>query len=168
MKTAPLSGGSVAGSFNESLDAWWRLVSAPTPNGTALVQLLFLQGSFNVAVSAQSTILPLYLASLGVGATELGGIFAGMAVVQALTIKPFAWVGDKFGKKATLGAGCVLISASFFGIPLVAGVALLSLGASCAASMPLGILQDCVEQKDRAQATALLRMVNSIGLFAGA
>merc|ERR1712182_39995 len=49
-----------------------------------------------------------------------------------------------------------------------ADIALLSLGGSCAASMPLGILQDVVEEKDRAQATALLRMVNSIGLFAGA
>jgi MFS family permease len=86
-----------------------------------------------------------------------------------------AHLSDKFGRKTTIVPGLASIALAVSGIPyaqdgshLTALMFLWGVGGASVSAGPTAFVADLVEEKDRAQALAMLRSCGDLGLLIGA
>lgn len=79
------------------------------------------------AYGVLETYLPLYLAGLRVPAWQIGMIFSIQILSIALTKPLFGRLADRVDRRIQILAGIVLLGAATAGIPLVTGIAALTL-----------------------------------------
>lgn len=144
---------------------------------------------------AQTTLLPLMLASpdhgAAMSASEIGGVYAGMALVQVLASPLVGRVVDRVGRRRAVVAGAVLLASSTAALPtalslsaatmdvgggggggvwwtLPVTMGVWALGGTVLSSAPVAHVSDAVSDGERATAIASLRTAGDVGFFVGA
>lgn len=196
--------GGVLSSFSTAFKAWKVLWNDPNKQ---IRNTVTMNGMFWFTLSGtQMTLLPLLMVApaaiageaqasvgLAMSAAELGASFAFMSLVSFVSAQPVAYVADKYGKVPTMLAGCTLLSASMFALPLTTGVHLtelsaalpmlsglpsytpalvavllpFALGTTALNATPTALMSDLTESSSRAQALSLLRTAGDFGLLLG-
>ena len=115
----------------------------------------------------------------GVSATQIGGIFAMMSVVNICGAQLFAKISDKFGRKKVIVPSICILSSIIPLIPQVSSINELyylifvySIGSTMLGTSPTAYIADIhsgnVEKEERrSQALAMLRSGGDFGLMLG-
>eukprot|EP00554_Chaetoceros_debilis_P012582 CAMPEP_0194115640 /NCGR_PEP_ID=MMETSP0150-20130528/24220_1 /TAXON_ID=122233 /ORGANISM="Chaetoceros debilis, Strain MM31A-1" /LENGTH=631 /DNA_ID=CAMNT_0038806175 /DNA_START=21 /DNA_END=1912 /DNA_ORIENTATION=+ len=165
---------SVLVAMLSAMSDWKVLLANPK-----IRNVVMMNGFYWVALSgSQMTLLPLILtdpSGLAMSATSVGKVYMGMSLVQVLGNPTMASLVDRMGKVPGIVTGCGLLSASMFALPFcseieyVAGtLGIWALGSTMLSTAPTAYISDHVQEKERAQAIALLRTAGDIGFLFGA
>ena len=119
--------------------------------------------------------MPLFASNtLNMSSTQLGSLFAGMALINVAFAQPFAWMSDKYGRKAVIVPSSLILAASCFAVPLVTNINELTIlwtvwafGSTMLAAGPLSYISDNNDSSKRSQALAVLRSGGDLGLMLG-
>ena len=165
---------SIRESFENALGQWIPLLSQPTIRAVCAMN-----GFYWMALAgSQMTLLPLILTDpegLAMTATNVGQVYMGMSMVQVLGNPILAKIVDKVGKVPGIVTGCTLISTAMATLPLcddlcqMAGIlGVWATGSTLLSTAPISYVSDKVDDKNRAQAIALLRTTGDVGFLVGA
>lgn len=141
-----------------------------------LRHLVVLNGLYFAAFSgAQMCLLPLFLVGdWEMSVSTLGGVFAGMAIVNVVSNHGLAKLADTYGKRSGIALAGSLVGVSFILIPLMPTLGWLALplmsmalGSTLLGTAPFALAADLSTPTTRAQALALLRMVGDLGFLVG-
>jgi MFS family permease len=165
---------SIRESFENALGQWIPLLSR-----AQIRNVCAMNGFYWMALAgSQMTLLPLILTDpggLAMTATNVGQVYMGMSLVQVLGNPILAKFVDKIGKIPGIVGGCTLISIAMGSLPFctdlyqMAGVlGLWATGSTLLSTAPISYISDKVDDKQRAQAIALLRTTGDVGFLVGA
>merc|ERR1712087_570542 len=179
-ETLPKENRKKNGSIKEILKTmrhqWGWLIRDSSTRSGVLVHTMYW---FAVA-GATFTLMPQFAVNeLGMTATQIGGIFAMMSVVNICGAQLFAKMSDKFGRKKVIVPAICLISSVVPLIPHVSSINELyylmfaySVGSTMLGTSPTAYIADIhsgdKEKEDRrSQALAMLRSGGDCGLMIG-
>ena len=157
----------------DALRQWAGLMANPRVRNVVIMN-----GFYWVSLAgSQITLLPLVLTAsdgLNMTATGVGQVYMGMSLVQVLGNPIFAPAVDRIGKAPAILAGCTLLSTSMASLPMASEVhhlipilALWATGSSILSTAPIAYISDATDEKERAQAIALLRTSGDVGFLIG-
>ena len=160
--------------IQKAVGQWVPLFQTPTVRN-----ILIMNAFYWVALAgSQMTLLPLILTDtngLAMSATEVGSVYMAMSTVHIIGNPVFARLADRLGKAPAISGGCALISAAMATLPfcdtlpLLAGsLGMWSVGSSMLSTAPIAFISDKVDERQRAQAIALLRTCGDVGFLIGA
>mmetsp|Transcript_23240 Transcript_23240/g.72585 ORF Transcript_23240/g.72585 Transcript_23240/m.72585 type:complete len:528 (+) Transcript_23240:14-1597(+) len=138
---------------------------------------VLLHSSYWVTTAAcQFTLLPILASeSFGMGAGDLGFIYAMMSVINVLGSQPAAWVSDNIGRKTSIVTGGALYAAAAAMLPwatdtsmLYGIVGLYGVGSTILGTAPSAYVADVADERSRAAALAVQRSGGDLGLLVGA
>ena len=165
---------TITESFTKAVGQWIPLLSEPPVRNVCIMNAFY----WMALAGSQMTLLPLILTDpngLAMSATNVGQVYMGMSLIQVLGNPVFAKVVDNVGKTPGIVSGCTLISTAMASLPFcsdlyqMAGVfAVWATGSSLLSTSPLAYISDTVDEKERAQAIALLRTSGDVGFLVGA
>eukprot|EP00553_Chaetoceros_curvisetus_P002596 CAMPEP_0204619310 /NCGR_PEP_ID=MMETSP0717-20131115/5725_1 /ASSEMBLY_ACC=CAM_ASM_000666 /TAXON_ID=230516 /ORGANISM="Chaetoceros curvisetus" /LENGTH=451 /DNA_ID=CAMNT_0051633287 /DNA_START=167 /DNA_END=1522 /DNA_ORIENTATION=- len=161
-------------SMQDAISQWSKLLANPKVRNVVMMN-----GFYWVALAgSQMTLLPLILtdpSGLAMSATKVGEVYMGMSLVQVLGNPTMAQLVDRMGKVPGIVTGCGLLSASMFALPFCSDIEHVavtlgcwSLGSTMLSTAPTAYISDHVNEKERAQAIALLRTAGDVGFLLGA
>jgi MFS family permease len=112
-----------------------KLTDLPGMFRTTYVVLMYATFAAMLRNSVVNAILPLHAEiTFGHSATEVGGLFAAIAVLNLLVMGPAGWISDKIGRKAAVIPAAVCSGLAFLAYPYAS-----SLPALFAVSVLVGI-----------------------------
>jgi DHA1 family multidrug resistance protein-like MFS transporter len=166
------SKGSLKDQFKVVFTKWNDLL-----HDSDMRQILTMHTTFWLTSSgAQFTLLPLLaITKFGYTAGSIGGIFSAFAIIGVAGTQPAAWLADKYGRKAGMVPGSLIVSGCCIAIPFIttneefmAVVVAWALGNTLVGQVPVAYVSDISTPKNRSQALAMLRQAGDLGLVLGA
>jgi MFS family permease len=142
-----------------------------------LRQALIMHTTFWLTCSGcQFTLLPLLaINDFGYTAGTIGWVFTAFSLIGVAGTPPAAWIADKFGRKAAMVPGGLIISLCCLATPLISTneeffsvICAWSIGNTLFGSASVAYVSDISTPESRAQSLAMLRQAGDLGLVLGA
>jgi multidrug resistance protein len=153
-----------------SMQVLWSLLRNPS---FVLVNMVTVM-SFFTRSGGQSTVLPLYGDSIGLGAGQIGLVLSAIAGANLLTVRAAGSFADRYGRKrvilpAALISGVGLIAFTFsqsFATFIASGI-LLGIGSGFVGPAPAAYVADIARPGEHGMAMGLFKTFGDVGVTIG-
>jgi MFS transporter, DHA1 family, multidrug resistance protein len=159
-------------SYSTATKSWRTLAQDKNIKAATLIHGLY----WFCTSGVQLSILPILgIDNFALSMSAVGGMYGLMAFIGIIGSQPAAYLSDKFGRKAAMVPGAIIVASALSLLPfatqnaeLIALLSLWGIGSCVWGSTPSAYVSDLTNSSTRSQALAMLRSAGDFGMMMGA